>query len=158
MGNRNPQGLAIHPNTGAIWMHEHGPKGGDEVNIVKEGANYGWPIVTYGREYSGFEIANAGTAPGFEAPLHYWVPSIAPSGMAFYQGDAFPGWRNSLLVGALRAELLARLTVTEDSVTSEERMLEGTIGRIRDVSVGPDGLVYLLTDADAGGLYRLEPL
>jgi len=158
MGNRNPQGMAVHPSTGAVWMHEHGPRGGDEVNIVKPGANYGWPIVTYGREYSGSTIADAGTGPGFEPPLHYWVPSIAPSGMAFYVGDAFPAWRGSLFVGALRAQLLARLTVTDDRVTGEERMLEGALGRIREVSVGPDGLVYLLTDAEDGALYRLEPL
>ena len=157
MGHRNPQGMAIHPKTGEIWVHEHGPRGGDEVNRLIEGANYGWPIVTYGEEYSGGRIADAGTAPGFEAPLHYWVPSIAPSGMAFYQGDAFPGWRDSLFVGALRSRLLARLTVTGDTVLAEERLLEGQIGRIREVSVGPDGLVYLLTDEPDGGLYRLEP-
>mgnify|MGYP003886744961 CR=1 FL=1 len=158
MGNRNPQGLAVHPETGALWMHEHGPRGGDEVNIVKPGANYGWPIVTYGREYSGGEIAESGTAPGFEPPLHVWVPSIAPSGMAFYEGDAFPGWRDSLFVGALKDRLLARLTVTGDAVTGEERLLEGRLGRIREVSVGPDGSVYVLTDAEDGSLFRLEPL
>lgn len=157
-GHRNAQGMAIHPETGEVWVHEHGPRGGDEVNRLVEGANYGWPVVTYGREYSGGEIATSGTGPGFEAPLHYWVPSIAPSGMAFYKGDAFPGWRGSLLVGALRSRLLARLTVTAEAVTAEERLLEGAIGRIREVSVGPDGLVYLLTDAPDGGLFRLEPL
>ena len=158
LGNRNPQGMDIHPETGAVWIHEHGPQGGDEVNIIKEGANYGWPIVTYGEEYGGGRIADAGDGPNFEGPLHYWVPSIAPSGMAFYEGDAFPGWKDSLFVGALRARLLSRLTVTGDSVEAEERMLQGAIGRIREVSVGPDGLVYLLTDAEDGGLYRLEPL
>lgn len=157
MGHRNAQGMAIHPKTGDIWVHEHGPRGGDEVNRLIAGANYGWPIVTYGEEYSGGKIADAGTAPGFEAPLHYWVPSIAPSGMAFYQGDAFPGWRDSLFVGALRSRLVARLTVTGDKVVAEERLLQGQIGRIREVSVGPDGLVYLLTDEPDGGLYRLEP-
>lgn len=158
MGHRNPQGMAVHPETGAIWIHEHGPRGGDEVNLLAEGANYGWPRVTYGREYAGGRIADSGTGPGFEAPLHYWVPSIAPSGMDFYAGDAFPGWRASLFVGALRAELLARLTLDGDRVVDEERLLEGAIGRIREVSVGPDGLIYLLTDAEDGGLFRLEPL
>ena len=157
-GHRNPQGLDVHPETGALWSHEHGPKGGDEVNLLKQGRNYGWPRVTFGREYSGGEIAASGTGPGFESPLHVWVPSIAPSGMAFYKGGAFPGWRNSLFVGALRAQLLARLTLQGDKVVGEERLLKGAIGRIREVSIGPDGLVYLLTDAGDGRLYRLEPL
>ena len=157
-GHRNPQGLDVHPVTGVLWAHEHGPKGGDEVNLLKSGYNYGWPRVTFGREYSGGEIAASGTGPGFEPPLHVWVPSIAPSGMAFYKGDAFPSWKNSLFVGALRAQLLARLTLNGDKVVAEERLLKGAIGRIREVSVGPDGLVYLLTDADDGVLYRLEPI
>lgn len=156
-GHRNPQGLAVHPETGALWSHEHGPKGGDEVNLLKQGRNYGWPRVTFGREYSGGEIAASGTGPGFESPLHVWIPSIAPSGMAFYKGAAFPGWKNSLFVGALRARLLARLTVEGGRVVGEERLLAGAIGRIREVSVGPDGLVYLLSDAGDGALYRLEP-
>ena len=158
MGHRNPQGMAVHPTTGAIWEHEHGPRGGDEVNILKRGGNYGWPRYTYGREYSGGKISDAGTGPGFEAPLYYWDPSIAPSGMAFYQGDAFPGWKNSLFVGSLKFRLLARLELDGDRVVQEERLIEDMIGRIREVSVGPDGLVYLLTDADDSGLYRLEPL
>lgn len=156
-GHRNPQGLAVHPLTGDLWAHEHGPRGGDEVNLLKQGRNYGWPRVTFGREYSGGEIAASGTGPGFESPLHVWVPSIAPSGMAFYKGEAFPGWKNSLFVGALRARLLARLTLDGDRIVAEERMLTGAIGRIREVSVGPDGLVYLLSDAGNGALYRLEP-
>lgn len=157
-GHRNPQGMDRHPETGAIWVHEHGPRGGDEVNLLKKGANYGWPIVTYGREYSGGRIADSGTGPGFESPLYYWDPSIAPSGMAFYSGDAFPGWQGDLLVGALRARTLVRLSLDGTKIVSEERLLRGTLGRIREVSVGPDGLVYLLTDADDGGLFRLEPL
>jgi aldose sugar dehydrogenase len=157
-GHRNPQGLDVHPVTGVLWAHEHGPKGGDEVNLLKSGRNYGWPRVTFGREYSGGEIAASGTGSGFESPLHVWVPSIAPSGMAFYKGAAFPGWKNNLFVGALRAQLLARLTLDGDKVVAEERLLKGAIGRIREVSVGPDGLVYLLTDAGDGALYRLEPL
>ena len=157
IGHRNPQGLAIHPRTGAVWLHEHGPRGGDEVNRLAEGANYGWPRVTFGREYSGEEIASSGTGPGYESPLHYWVPSIAPSGMAFYWGDAFPEWRGDLFVGALRSRLLVRLEIDNGKIVGEERLLEGKIGRIREVSVGPDGRIYLLTDARNGGLYRLDP-
>lgn len=157
-GHRNPQGLDVHPETGDVWAHEHGPKGGDEVNRLIQGRNYGWPRVTFGREYSGGEISKSGTGPGYEAPLHVWVPSIAPSGMAFYRGEAFPGWRNSLFVGALKARLLVRLTLDGNAIVGEERLLQGVIGRIREVSIGPDGLVYLLTDARDGGLYRLEPI
>jgi glucose/arabinose dehydrogenase len=157
-GHRNAQGLTVHPDTGRIWLHEHGPQGGDEVNLIRASVNYGWPVITYGRAYfTGFAIGEGTEKPGMEQPVHYWVPSIAPSGMAFYRGDAFPGWQGDLFVGALSGELLARLEMDGDRVVAEERMLEGELGRIRDVRTGPDGLLYLLTDEDPGGLYRLEP-
>ena len=156
-GHRNPQGLAIHPQTGIPWLHEHGARGGDEVNVVRPGANYGWPVITYGIDYSGAPIGEGTHKEGMAQPIHYWVPSIAPSGMAFYDGEAFPEWRGDLFVGALRSELLARLELDGEQVVAEERLLEGAIGRIRDVEVGPDGYLYLLTDESDGGLYRLEP-
>jgi glucose/arabinose dehydrogenase len=156
-GHRNAQGLAIHPQTGIPWLHEHGARGGDEVNVVRPGVNYGWPVITYGIDYSGAPIGEGTHKDGMAQPIHYWVPSIAPSGMAFYDGDAFPNWRGDLFVGALRSELLVRLELDGENVVAEERLLEGTIGRIRDVEVGPDGCLYLLTDEPDGGLYRLEP-
>jgi aldose sugar dehydrogenase len=156
-GHRNPQGLAIHPETGVPWLHEHGARGGDEVNVAQPGANYGWPVITYGIDYSGAPIGEGTHKDGMAQPIHYWVPSIAPSGMAFYDGAAFPEWRGDLFVGALRSELLARLELDGEQVVAEERLLEGAIGRIRDVRVGPDGYLYLLTDESNGGLYRLEP-
>jgi glucose/arabinose dehydrogenase len=156
-GHRNPQGLAVHPETGAVWVEEHGPRGGDEVNVVTAGTNYGWPVITYGRAYSGLSIGEGSEKPGMAQPIYYWVPSISPSGMAFYQGDAFPQWQGDLFVGALSGELLARLELDGEVVTQEERLLEGVLGRIRDVRVGPDGYLYLLTDQEDGALWRLEP-
>jgi glucose/arabinose dehydrogenase len=156
-GHRNPQGMAIHPQSGVPWLHEHGARGGDEVNVVRPGVNYGWPVITYGIDYSGAPIGEGTHKEGMAQPIHYWVPSIAPSGMAFYDGDAFPEWRGDLFVGALKSELLVRLELDGERVVAEERLLEGTIGRIRDVEVGPDGYLYLLTDEPDGGLYRLEP-
>ncbi|WGF87641.1 PQQ-dependent sugar dehydrogenase [Marinivivus vitaminiproducens] len=156
-GNRNAQGLAVHPETGAIWLHEHGPRGGDEVNIVQAGQNYGWPVVTFGREYYGPAISDATSAPGMVDPLHVWVPSIAPSGMAFYEGDAFPDWRGDILLGALTGQALVVLSVEGETIVGEERLFEGEIGRVREVKLGPDGLVYLLTDSSDGQLIRLEP-
>ncbi len=157
-GNRNAQGMALHPVTGEVWIHEHGPQGGDEINILEPGANYGWPVITYGREYgTGLPIGEGTAKAGMEQPLWYWVPSIAPSGMAFYTGDRLPGWKGDLFVGALRAQLLVRLEVSEDAVLAEERLLEGRIGRIRDVRQGPDGLLYLLNDAVDGAIWTLSP-
>jgi aldose sugar dehydrogenase len=156
-GHRNPQGLAIHPATGIPWLHEHGARGGDEVNVVRPGVNYGWPVITYGIDYSGAPIGEGTHKEGMAQPIHYWVPSIAPSGMAFYDGEAFPEWQGDLFVGALRSELLARLELDGEQVVAEERLLEDAIGRIRDVEAGPDGFLYLLTDESAGALYRLEP-
>ncbi|MGZ8267804.1 MAG: PQQ-dependent sugar dehydrogenase [Burkholderiales bacterium] len=158
LGNRNIQGAARHPKTGELWTHEHGPQGGDEINIIRAGRNYGWPVITYGVNYvSGTRIGEGTHKQGMEQPLYKWVPSIAPSGMAFYEGEPFPGWRGNLLVGALRDEMLVRLELDGEKVVKEERLLAGAVGRIRDVRVGPDGYVYLLTDARSGALVRLEP-
>ncbi len=154
-GHRNAQGLAIHPETGAIWIHEHGPRGGDEINILRGGANYGWPVVTYGREYSGGSIGVGAEAHGMEPPLLHWTPSIAPSGMAFYTGAEFPRWRGDLFVGALAAQHLRRVVVREGVVVEQEPLLERQVGRIRDVRQGPDGALWILTDARRGALYRL---
>ena len=156
-GHRNPQGAALHPRTAELWVHEHGARGGDEVNIVRAGRNYGWPVIAYGRHYSGGKIGEGTQKAGMEQPVHYWDPSIAPSGMAFYTGDRFPAWRGSLLVGALRYQLVARLVLDGEKVVAEERMLEELGERIRDVRQGPDGYVYLLTDESDGRILRLEP-
>jgi len=157
-GNRNVQGAALHPGTGELWIHEHGPQGGDELNIVRAGANYGWPVISYGVNYGvGTRIGEGTQKTGMEQPLQVWVPSIAPSGMAFYTGDKFPKWKDNLLVGALRGRALVRLVLDGDRVVSEERMLTNDLGRIRDVRVGPDGLIYLLIDSDHGLLVRVEP-
>ncbi len=157
IGHRNPQGMALHPDTGAVWIHEHGPRGGDEINILKAGRNYGWPVLTFGRAYSGLPMGEGTHREGMEPPIHHWTPSIAPSGMAFYTADAFPGWRDNLLVGALVLEHLARLELDGKRVVRQERLLEGKVGRIRDVRQGPDGFIYLLTDHRNGALYRLRP-
>jgi hypothetical protein len=158
LGNRNIQGAALHPKTGELWTHEHGPQGGDEVNVMRFGLNYGWPIITYGVNYGlGTKIGEGQTKPGMTQPLHVWVPSIAPSGMAFVSGSQFPQWQGDLLVGALRGQMLLRLTLDGEKVIREERLLQGRSGRIRDVRIGPDGLVYLLTDEAQGALLRLEP-
>jgi glucose/arabinose dehydrogenase len=157
IGHRNPQGLAVEPGSGRIYAHEHGPRGGDELNRILPGANFGWPAVTFGREYSGRRIGDGKNKPGMTMPLWDWTPSIAPSGMAFYTGDAFPAWRGNLFVGALRHRMLVRLELEGERVVHEERLLENALGRIRDVRAGPDGLLYVLTDENPGTLYRLEP-
>jgi aldose sugar dehydrogenase len=156
-GHRNAQGAALHPQTGALWMHEHGARGGDEVNIVQKGKNYGWPVIGYGIDYSGAKIHESTSKPGMEQPVKYWVPSIAPSGMAFYQGDRFPAWKDSLFVGALGSRMLARLTLNGEKVTGEERLLRDLRERIRDVRAGPDGALYLVTDNAAGRVLRIVP-
>ena len=159
LGNRNIQGAALHPVTGELWTHEHGPQGGDEVNVMRSGLNYGWPVITYGVEYGlGSKIGEGQTKPGMVQPVHVWVPSIAPSGMAFVSGSQFPQWQGDLLVGALRGQMLVRLMLSGEKVIKEERLLQGRLGRIRDVRMGPDGFVYLLTDDAQGALLRLEPL
>lgn len=158
-GNRNVQGAALHPQTGALWAHEHGPQGGDEINIIEPGVNYGWPVITYGVNYVvGTRIGEGTHKAGMAQPIHQWTPSIAPSGMAFYTGDRFPQWRGNLLVGALKYQLLARLELEDDKVVKEERLLQGAVGRIRDVRVSPEGDVYLLTDESDGAVVRLEPV
>lgn len=157
MGHRNVQAAATHPKTGALWIVEHGARGGDEINLIERGANYGWPIITYGIDYSGEPIGQGITAAaGMRQPLYYWDPSIAPSGMAFYEGDRFPAWRGSLFVGALAGKHLARLTLEGTHVVGEERLLEGR-ARIRDVRVGPRGALFILTDEDRGELLELVP-
>lgn len=157
-GNRNVQGIALDPDTGRVWAHEHGPQGGDEVNILAAGRNYGWPIITYGRNYViGTKIGEGTHKEGMEQPAHQWTPSIAPSGMTLYTGDKFPGWRGNLLVGALKFRLVARLELDDDKIVHEERLLEDVLGRIRDVRTAPDGFIYLLTDHGDGVLARLEP-
>jgi glucose/arabinose dehydrogenase len=156
-GHRNAQGLAVHPATGALWAHEHGARGGDEVNLIRRGANYGWPRTTHGVDYSGAIISPHKSLPGIEDPLWVWTPSIAPSGMAFVVGDAFPAWRGDLFVGALAGQVLVRLELDGERVVREERMLERAVGRIRDVRCAPDGRIWLLTDENDGALIRLDP-
>ena len=156
-GHRNPQGLVIDAVSNIVWAHEHGPRGGDEVNIIRPGANYGWPVITYGREYSGGYIA-PGEKPGLEQPVIYWTPSIAPSGLTLYDGNAFPGWKGNLFAGALAGNHLRRMVVDGDKIVAQEMLLEGRIGRIRDVRQGPSGNLWLLTDSKSGKLIRIEPI
>jgi glucose/arabinose dehydrogenase len=156
-GHRNVQAAALHPQTGQLWTVEHGARGGDELNHPEAGKNYGWPVITYGVDYSGAKIGEGTAKPGMEQPVYYWDPVIAPSGMTFYTGDAYPGWKGSAFVGSLRPGLLVRLALENGRVTREERYLGDLGARIRDVRQGPDGLLYLLTDADDGRLLRLDP-
>jgi glucose/arabinose dehydrogenase len=157
-GHRNVQGAALHPVTGELWTNEHGPRGGDELNRTLAGLNYGWPKVTYGVEYSGKTISESATAPGIEPPVHYWVPSIATSGMLFYTGTRFPKWKGNAFVGGLATQQLSRLEMDGNKVVREEVLLKGVLNqRVRDVEQGRDGFIYLLTDEDNGKLLRLEP-
>ncbi len=158
-GHRNIQGLALHPQSGELWASEHGPQGGDEINVVDAGRNYGWPLLTYGRNYgSGTRIGDEGPKAGFEQPLKWWLPtSIAPSGLAFVTSDRYPGWKGSLLVGALRGQMLVRLLLDGRKVVAEERLLSLLNVRIRDVRQGPDGFVYIVTEGADGQVMRLEP-
>lgn len=162
-GHRNPHGLAIHPETGELWESEHGPLGGDEINIIKRGLNYGWPIVTYGREYDGGPVGDGLTqAAGMEQPVHHYATSTALSGLSFYTGNAFPQWRNSVFVGAMTPRYLSRLTVTNGLVAREERMLLEKRWRVRVIQQGPDGFIYLGIQRDADGtggvIARMRPL
>lgn len=164
-GHRNPQGLMIHPETGDLWTNEHGPQGGDEVNVVTAGGNYGWPAVTFGREYSGAVITDRPWQAGMQQPLAYWVPSIGVSGMTAYTGDAFPEWRGSVFVGALaaRGAGVHRIGFDVDGPDERESILSELGARVRDVRQGPDGYLYVVTDANtareanSGSLLRLEP-
>lgn len=159
-GHRNPQGLAMHPVTGDLYDSEHGPRGGDEINLIKKGANYGWPVITYGMNYNGTPITDITEKDGMEQPLHYWTPSIAVSAMVFYTSNAFPAWKNDLLVGSLAKQELWRLRLDGDKLVSKELILKDQ-GRLRSIRVGPDGAIYLTVDADdagRGGIYKLEPV
>ena len=155
-GHRNPQGATLRAD-GQLFTVEHGARGGDEVNNPQPGANYGWPVITYGVDYSGVKIGVGTEQAGLEQPLHYWDPSISPSGLDFYEGALIPGWDGDLLAGGLSGQVLVRLDVEGDAVVGEERLFEGQLGRVRDVRVGPDGAVYLLTDDDNGRLIRVAP-
>ena len=157
VGHRNPQGMTLETATGRIYAIEHGPKGGDEMNLIEPGVNYGWPVITFGKSYMGFKIGEGTHKEGMAQPVHYWVPSISPSGLMIYDADRFPAWQGSFFAGALSGELLVRLEVAGGRVVVEERMLEDLEERFRDVRQGPDGLIYLLTDHPDGMLLRLEP-
>jgi glucose/arabinose dehydrogenase len=156
-GHRNPQGAAIHPQSGKLWTTEHGARGGDEINIPQAGKNYGWPLVSYGRHYSGAKIGEGSQKEGIEQPIHYWDPSIAPSGFTFYTGDAFPAWRGNAFAGALVQRHLQRLELDGEKVVKEERLLVGLGERIRDVRQAPDGTIWILTDGRGGRALRLSP-
>ncbi|WP_375445462.1 PQQ-dependent sugar dehydrogenase [uncultured Fibrella sp.] len=155
-GHRNPQGMALNPATGQIWTNEHGPRGGDEVNIIKKAANYGWPVICYGINYDGKPITNLSAKEGMEQPLTYWLPSIAPSGMAFVDGTKYPGWKGNLMVGSLRFQYLNRCVVEGDKIVKQENILKN-IGRLRNVDMGPDGYLYVSVE-DPGYVFRLLPV
>lgn len=154
-GHRNPQGVILHPQTGEIWTHEHGPRGGDEINIIRPGLNYGWPVVSYGINYDGTIFTSMTQEEGMEQPFHYWVPSIAPCGMDFITGDIYPEWKNNLLVGSLKYEYLHMCEIRDGMVVSEEILLKN-IGRVRNVKVGPDGYIYVAVE-EPGVVYKLVP-
>jgi glucose/arabinose dehydrogenase len=156
-GHRNPQGAVWDPVTNALWTIEHGARGGDELNRPEAGRNYGWPVISYGRHYSGDRIGVGTEAEGYEQPVYYWDPSIAPSGLDVYDGDMFPAWKGDLLAGALKFALVSRIKRdAQGNITGEERMFEGAFGRIRDVDVAPDGSVWLITDDSDGKIVRLS--
>jgi aldose sugar dehydrogenase len=156
-GHRNPEGLVRNPDDGRLWEQEHGPQGGDEINIIEKGRNYGWPVITHGKDYDNSKIGIGTWQDGMEQPVWHWTQSIAPSGMTFYSGRLWPGWRGSLFNGALQSKLLSRLDIAGDQVISEEQLLIGLNERIRDVREGPDGALWLLTDNKDGRILRLAP-
>jgi len=156
-GHRNTQGLALDADSGTIYLHEHGPKGGDELNVLRAGNNYGWPAITYGVDYNGAYVSPFTELPGMEQPLHYWLPSIAPSGMAWYGGDRFPEWRGDLFVGALVDQEVRRLDMEQGAILQEEPLFSELNARIRDVYSADDGYLYLLTDSEQGALVRIMP-
>ena len=153
-GNRNPQGMAKHPETGKIWIHEHGPKGGDEINILEKGLNYGWPIISYGINYSGSEFAEATAKPGMEQPVHYWTPSIAPCGMDFVTGNKYPDWNGHLLVGSLKFNYVELVKLNGNQVIGSEKIAED-VGRVRNVKMGPDGYMYIAIEGQ--GIVKITP-
>jgi aldose sugar dehydrogenase len=160
-GHRNAQGLIVHPETNQVWLNEHGPQGGDEVNLVLPGKNYGWPVVGHGVQYGGSVIHPSTSRPGMEDPVHHWTPSIATSGKLLYTGDVFPAWKGSMFVGGLAGEVLARVVIRDGEVVEEESLLKNKVGRIRDVRQGPDGFIYLAIDDPNGqpfSIVRLEPV
>lgn len=156
-GHRNPQGATLRDSDGALFVVEHGARGGDELNMPLAGRNYGWPVITYGVDYSGADIGEGTEKPGMEQPLHYWDPSISPSGLDFYDGALIEPWQGDLLTGGLSGQVLVRLDMDGDAVVGEERLFEGQLGRIRDVRVNDDGAIYVLTDAGNGQLIRIAP-
>lgn len=156
-GHRNLQGAVLHPETGQLWTVEHGARGGDELNHPEAGKNYGWPVITYGRDYTGFKIGEGTEKAGMEQPVYYWDPVVSPSGMEYYTGDRYPGWKGSFFIGSLSYGALIRLVVVNDRVTVEERHLHDMRERIRDVHQGPDGYLYLITDSSDGRILRVLP-
>lgn len=156
-GHRNPQGATLRESDGALFIVEHGARGGDEVNMPQAGRNYGWPVITYGVDYSGARIGEGTEKPGLEQPLFYWDPSISPSGLDFYDGGLFPEWQGDLLSGGLSGEVMVHLSVEGDRITGEEWLFEGQLGRVRDVRTGPDGAIYLAIDSDNGQILRVMP-
>ncbi|HYN07915.1 MAG TPA: PQQ-dependent sugar dehydrogenase [Vicinamibacterales bacterium] len=156
-GHRNMQGLALHPDTGAVWETEHGPQGGDELNVISPGKNYGWPVVTFGREYSGEVITDRPWREDMEPPVTIWVPSPGLSGLTFYTGDKFPGWKGNLFAGGLAGLSVQRVVFTPRGLVGRETLIGELRQRVRDVREGPDGFLYVLTDANAGGILRIEP-
>jgi glucose/arabinose dehydrogenase len=156
-GHRNIQGAALHPETGRLWTIEHGPRGGDELNHPEAGKNYGWPVICYCIDYSGRRITDSAVQEGMEQPVYYWDPVIAPSGMIFYTGDAFPDWKGNILVGSMTPGALVRLVMQDGRVAREERYLGELRARIRDVQQGPDGFIYVVTDARDGRVLRVRP-
>ena len=153
-GHRNPQGMALHPKTGKIWVHEHGPQGGDEINIIKKGGNFGWPVISYGINYSGTKFTEETARPGMEQPVYYWVPSIAPCGMDFVTGNKYPEWEGHLLVGSLKFNYVELVKLEGDKVIGREKIAED-VGRVRNVKLGPDGFIYIAVEGQ--GIVRLLP-
>lgn len=153
-GHRNPQGMIYNPETGEIWVHEHGPQGGDEINVIKKGQNYGWPVVTYGENYDGTPITDERSRPNMQSPIYYWLPSIAPSGFAFVTSDKYPELKGDLLIGSLKFQYLEHLSLDGKTVTAREKLLDG-IGRLRDVRQGPDGFIYAAVEGK--GIVKLLP-
>ncbi|MEM8895826.1 MAG: PQQ-dependent sugar dehydrogenase [Bacteroidota bacterium] len=154
-GHRNPQGMAIHPTTGAVWTHEHGPRGGDELNVVQSGKNYGWPVISYGINYDGSVFTGLTAKEGMQQPFHYWVPSIAPCGMTFVTSDRYPGWQGHLLIGSLKFENVNLCKMGKDEVVSEEILMKG-VGRVRNIKEGPDGFLYVALE-EPGAIYKIVP-